>query len=316
VHGLRGELLYVNNYYVCLYDKQKHIKDFPYCVDERDGDTLQLSNVRVRQGLTEFVLRIERPQVIDAMRLKDLDASGDVTEGSGHMSFTTWLEVPRQMRGTIGGIMAVQAYEPGIEYNDSDADILSFVANHVSSAIERYQALAHLRRSEERYRTVIDYVGVVQDARMVIANPSMVRIVGHPLEHLRANDSTSTVHPDDVAAMVDRHERRLRGESVDMFYGFCGITQTGEVRSLDLSAVKIDWDKRPATLLRMFGPRAGRTHAAHRAAKAVRSKRHEVPLHIHGIARVSYLPGHHPRLGGTSVALRRPHRRRPQTPDA
>jgi PAS domain S-box-containing protein len=270
--------------------------------------------------LTEFVLRTERPQVIDAMRLKDLEASGDVTEGSGDMSFTTWLGVPMQIRGTIGGILAVQAYEPGIEYDDSDADILSFVANHVSSAIERYQALAHLRRSEERYRTVIDNVGVgvvvVQDARMVFANPSMVRIVGHRLEHLRANDSTSTVHPDDVAAMVDRHERRLRGEPVDMFYGFCGITQTGKVRSLELPAVKIDWDKRPATLQRVFGPRAGRTHAAHRAAKAVRSKRHEVPLHIHGIARVSYLPGHHPRLGGTSVALRRPHRRRPQTPDA
>ncbi|MEY3124223.1 MAG: hypothetical protein RLZZ573_743, partial [Pseudomonadota bacterium] len=91
-------------------------------------------------------------------------------------------------------------------------------------------------------------VMVVQDARMVFANPSMVRIVGHPLEHLRANDSTSTVHPDDVAAMVDRHERRLRGEPVEMFYGFRGITQTGKVRSLELPAVKIDWDKRPTTL--------------------------------------------------------------------
>jgi PAS domain S-box-containing protein len=253
VHGLLGELLYAKNCYVCLYDKKKHIKDFPYYVDERDGDTLQLSNVPFRRGLTEFVLRTESPQVIDAMRLKDLEALGEVTEGSGDMTFTTWLGVPMLIRGTIGGILAVQAYEPGIEYNAADADILSFVANHVSSAIERYQALDDLRKSEERYRTVIDNVGVgvvvVQDARMVFANPSMVRIVGHPLEYLLANDFAATVHPDDVAAMVDRHERRLRGEPVDTFYGFRGITQDGEVRSLELSAVKIEWDKRPATLL-------------------------------------------------------------------
>ena len=75
------------------------------------------------------------------------------------------------IRGAIGGVLAVQGYEPGVAYTDSDAGILSFVANHVSSAIERYQALDELRKSEERYRTVIENVGVgvvvVQDGRMV-----------------------------------------------------------------------------------------------------------------------------------------------------
>ncbi len=41
VHGLLGELLYAKNCYVCLYDAQKQRKDFPYYVDERDGDTLR-----------------------------------------------------------------------------------------------------------------------------------------------------------------------------------------------------------------------------------------------------------------------------------
>jgi chromosome segregation ATPase len=45
VHGLLGELLYAKNCYVCLYDAQKQRKDFPYYVDERDGDALQRSNV-------------------------------------------------------------------------------------------------------------------------------------------------------------------------------------------------------------------------------------------------------------------------------
>jgi PAS domain S-box-containing protein len=253
VHGLLGELLYAKNCYVCLYDAQKHRKDFPYYVDERDGDTLQRSDVPYRRGLTEFVLRTARPQIIDAERLLQLQASGDVTEGSGDMTFSSWLGVPMHIRGVIGGVLAVQGYEPGVQYSASDADILSFVANHVSSAIERYQALDELRKSEERYRTVIENVGVgvvvVQDGRMVFANPSLVRIVGHPREYLLSQPFTATVHPEDVPEMLDRHQRRLRGEAVESFYGFRVVTQQGEIRSLELSAVKIEWSKREATLL-------------------------------------------------------------------
>ncbi len=253
VHGLLDELLYAKNCYVCLYDAQKGTKDFPYYVDERDGDKLQLSDVPYRRGLTEFVLRTQKPQLIDANRLKELEIAGEVTEGSGDMSFSSWLGVPMQIRGAIGGILAVQAYEPGIAYSASDTDVLSFVANHVSSAIERYQALDELRKSEERYRTVIENVGVgvvvVQEGRMVFANPSLVRIVGHPLAYLLSQPFTATVHPDDVPTMVERHQRRLRGEAVEQLYGFRCVTQAGEVRSLELSAVKIEWNKRAATLM-------------------------------------------------------------------
>jgi PAS domain S-box-containing protein len=253
VHGLLGELLYAKNCYVCLYDAQKQRKDFPYYVDERDGDTLQRSNVPYRRGLTEFVLNTGRPQIIDAKRLKLLEAGGQVTEGSGDMTFSSWLGVPMHIRGSIGGVLAVQGYEPGVAYSDTDADILSFVANHVSSAIERYQALDELRKSEERYRTVIENVGVgvvvVQDGRMVFANPSLERIVGHPREYLLSQPYTATVHPDDLPVMRERHERRLRGDEVDSMYGFRVITQAGEVRSLELSAVQIEWGKREATLI-------------------------------------------------------------------
>lgn len=253
VHGLLGELLYAKNCYVCMYDAGKKLKNFPYYVDERDGDTLQLNDVPERRGLTEFVLRTGTPQVIDAQRLVLLAQTGEVTDGSGDMSFSSWLGVPMQIRGEIGGVLAVQGYEPGIQYSTADAGILSFVANHVSSAIERYQALDELRQSEERYRKVIENVGVgvvvVQDARMVFANPSMVRIVGHPLDYLLSQPFTAAVHPDDRPVMVERHMRRLRGETVESFYGFRCITQSGETRSLELSAVKIEWGQRDATLL-------------------------------------------------------------------
>jgi PAS domain S-box-containing protein len=110
-----------------------------------------------------------------------------------------------------------------------------------------------LRRSEARYRSVIENVGVgvvvVQDGRMVFVNPSMERIVGHSTEAMMAMPFTGTIHPDDVALVAERHQRRLRGETVEENYSFRIVTAKGEVRTLDLSAVLIQWGNRDATLL-------------------------------------------------------------------
>ena len=57
------------------------------------------------------------------------------------------------------------------------------------------------------------------------------------------------VHPDDMPEMYERHQRRLRGEPAEANYGFRIVTESGEIRSLELSAVKIEWGKRDATLL-------------------------------------------------------------------
>ena len=121
--------------------------------------------------------------------------------------------------------------------------MLGFVANHVSAAIERYQALEEVRKSEARYRSVIENVGVgvavAQDGCLVLVNPSMLKIVGHPAEFLLNRPFTAAIHPDDAPQVVDRHYRRQRGEDVENNYNIRVITQTGEVRALELSVVPI-----------------------------------------------------------------------------
>lgn len=253
VHELLGELMYARNCYVCLYDTQNNTLDFPYYIDERDGDTLQRDHVPFRRGLTEFVLRTAQPQLIDAARFVELQASGEITGAAGDLTFTTWLGVPMQIRGRLGGVLVVQSYEAGVQYSEADVEHLSFVANHFSSAIERYQAIEALRQSEERYRTIMEHasvgVVVVKDGRMVFANTSMVRIVGHPMAYLLSTPFTATIHPEDVPEVIARHRQRLQDMPVEQNYGFRIITAAGEVRTLDLSAVKIEWEGRQATLL-------------------------------------------------------------------
>lgn len=253
VHQLLGELLYAKNFYVCLSHPSKNTVDYPYYEDEKDGDTMQRYGVPRKRGMTEFVLRTAQPELIDAVRFVQLQSSGEITQASGDLTFSSWLGVPMQMQGRVRGVLVVQGYEPHVHYTENDADILGFVANHVGAALERQQAMEEIRNSEARYRSVIENVGVgvvvVQDGRMVFANPSMVRIVGHSLEYLLAHPFTATIHPEDVPVVMERHQRRLRGEAVEVNYNFRVITEAGQVRTLELSAVLIQWSQRDATLL-------------------------------------------------------------------
>jgi PAS domain S-box-containing protein len=254
VHGLLEELLYAKNFYVCLCKPNGTHVDFPYYVDEKDGDTMQCNDVPRCNGMTEFVLRTNAPQRIDAERMRVLQESGDITEAAGDLTFSTWLGVPMQMHGTVGGMLGVQAYESGVPaYTEADEDILGFVANHVSAAIERYQALEEMRKSEARYRSVVENVGVgvavAQDGLLVFVNPSLVDIVGRPMEFLLNRPLTDAIHPDDAPGVADRHRRRMAGEDVKANYNLRVITQAGEVRTLELSVVSIQWSNRDATLL-------------------------------------------------------------------
>lgn len=253
VHQLLRELMFADNFFIALHDHDQGVMDYPYYVDEKDGDEMQRDGVPYKRGMTEFVLESGTPQLMDAARFLELRKVGFMAEASGDLTFTSWLGVPMQIDGRIGGVLVVQGYTSDVIYDQDDAHILGFFANHVSAAIERYQAIDELRKSEARYRSVIENVGVgvvvVQDGRMVFVNPSMERIVGHTTQALMSMPFTGTIHPEDVVPVVERHQRRLRGEKVEENYSFRVITASSEVRTLDLSAVVIQWGQREATLL-------------------------------------------------------------------
>lgn len=253
VHQLLGELLYAKNFYVCLSHPSQNTVDFPYYEDEKDGDTMQRFGVPRLPSMTEFVLRSAQPQLISAERFQALQNSGEITHATGDLTFTSWLGVPMQIQGRVRGVLVVQGYEPNVHYSEDDADILGFVANHVGAALERQQAIEEMRNSEARYRSVIENVGVgvmvVQEGRTVFANPSMVRIAGHSHAYLLSHPFTATAHPDDVPALLERNQRRMRGEAMEPSYSFRMITGTGDVRTLEVSAVLIEWSQRNATLL-------------------------------------------------------------------
>jgi PAS domain S-box-containing protein len=117
---------------------------------------------------------------------------------------------------------------------------------------ERKIAEKALRESEEKYRILVenakDAVFVTQDGVVKFMNPIAAGFLGHDPEVVEKTPFLEFIHPDDRQMIRERYERRIRGEPVSDAVMFRVINKEGVEKSVDLNAVLIDWDGRPAVL--------------------------------------------------------------------
>ena len=117
---------------------------------------------------------------------------------------------------------------------------------------ERKWAEAVLKKSEERYRLVVENANegivVAQDGLFKYCNPKAVKIIGHPVEELTSRPFVEFFHPDDRDMITEKHLRRLRGDTLPHIYTCRLIDKEGNAKWLEVNSVLITWMGRPATL--------------------------------------------------------------------
>jgi len=122
----------------------------------------------------------------------------------------------------------------------------------VEDITKRKQAEHALRESEEKYRLLFENANesilVAQDGRIKFFNPKFMKVSGYSATELESRPFAEIIHPDDREAVVNNHQRRLRGEDAPQLYAFRIIDRAGAVKWLEISAVLINWNERPATL--------------------------------------------------------------------
>ena len=120
------------------------------------------------------------------------------------------------------------------------------------SAIESNLLQKALRVSEEKYRVVIENakeaIIVTQDMKVVFVNHAGVDMVKYSEKKLTPQSMIDFIHPDDRNMVVDHHIRRLKGEELQSVYPFRLVSRDGTVKWVELSAIFIKWEERPATL--------------------------------------------------------------------
>lgn len=113
-------------------------------------------------------------------------------------------------------------------------------------------ALEALQESEKRYRSLVENANeaiyVAQDAMIKFINRAGVEMSGYSEEEIISKPFIEFIHPDDHAMVRERYLERLRGEELEPRFTFRFITRSGNIKWLEMSAARINYEGKPATL--------------------------------------------------------------------
>ena len=159
---------------------------------------------------------------------------------------------PVEFSFTIPGIgkFAVETQKRPVFDGQGNAIAIEGIAKDIT---QRQQAEKALRKSEGKYRTLVENVGVgiiiMQDMHFVFANTPVQKNMGlSPEVTLEQADPFAFIHPDDRDMVFARQKARTRNEKVPRSYTFQWLQPNGKAIWLEATDVLIEWNGRPATL--------------------------------------------------------------------
>ncbi|HVD99426.1 MAG TPA: PAS domain S-box protein [Cytophagaceae bacterium] len=141
IHMELKELIAVNNFHVALFDRDKNLLNFPYYVDETQGERSTTFKRPIAKALTEYSLFNENPTFLyeeDILLLakeKTVELLGPVPK--------IWLGVPLKLENRTIGVICVKSHSDRNKYKKRHLELLDFISGQIALVIER-------KRNEEK----------------------------------------------------------------------------------------------------------------------------------------------------------------------
>jgi len=189
-----------------------------------------------KKSWTEFVVKEDLDRMKEKHRLRRID------EKAAPMQYE-FRFIDRY--GETKNILLTIAMIPGTK--KSVASLLDIT--------ERKKAEGGLRKSEEKYRTLVEQstqgIVIVKGPipHIVFANSVISKILGYSVQELTSlspQQVIGLVHPDDRDLFFGRFKERLEGKPTPTQYGVRGIRKDGTIVWLELSSALIEYDGQPA----------------------------------------------------------------------
>lgn len=145
-----------SNGYVALYDAEKHHYTFPF---EQDKENTVYPDILPdsKNGLIEYVRRKRELIIITKDQFKKLEKAGELEKIGLYQA--AWMGTPLINKSNFIGVMALQHDKNPNVFSKRDEELLNFISNQLAILIERKDAIAQLKASNERYKTVMQQAG-------------------------------------------------------------------------------------------------------------------------------------------------------------
>jgi two-component system, cell cycle sensor histidine kinase and response regulator CckA len=236
-------------------------------IEDSEDDALLILRDLQRGGFDPLFKRVETPEALEA----ELDReTWDIVIADYVMPRFNGLEALKLMQGKgldlpfiiVSGKaseeMLIKAMKAGVHdyiLKGNLSRLVPAVKRELHEAAvrkDRKKAEEGLRKSEEKYRILVenanDAILIIQEEVIRFANAKTVEVLGYSQEELTKIPFVEHIHPDDRDRVYERYQERLKGEKLSAPYSFRIRNKSGKELWVDLNAVLVDWEGRPATL--------------------------------------------------------------------
>ena len=219
IHAIVDELMCARNFSIVIYDPESQLLSYPYFVDEQESAP---ASGKPAAGLTEYVLRTGEPLLCTPEVAQQMQHRGEL-KLTGKTPLH-WLGVPLKANDRTLGALVLKSYSKNVPFREHDREVLTLVSQQLAAAIDRKRNEQALRRSEVRYRSLVQTAvyGIYRsslEGNFLDVNPALIGMLGYnsALEVLALDPQKDVfVDPAEYTRLVDEFRRTGRMDGFEV----------------------------------------------------------------------------------------------------